>query len=72
MSSHTPVDNDLPTQDANDDAPYKRIVNTFMKRRTHMNKKAEHALSHPEFSRYLVNNGLGDGDLSGDIRGDMG
>lgn len=65
MSSNTPVDNDAVTQDSHDDAPYKRIVNTFMKRRTHMNKKAEHALNHPEFARYLVNNGTGDGDLSG-------
>ncbi len=32
-----------------------RIVNTFMKRRTHMNKNAELALTAPEFSEYLVN-----------------
>ena len=42
-----------------------RIVNTFMKRRTHMNKNAELALTAPEFSEYLVNNSFGDGDLSG-------
>ena len=42
-----------------------RIVNTFMKRRTHMNKNAELALTAPEFSGYLVNNSFGDGDLSG-------
>ena len=42
-----------------------RIVNTFMKRRTHMNKNAELALTAPEFSDYLVNNSFGDGDLSG-------
>ncbi|AOY44755.1 tRNA (guanine-N(7)-)-methyltransferase [Psychrobacter sp. AntiMn-1] len=42
-----------------------RIVNTFMKRRTHMNKNAELALTSPEFSEYLVNNSFGDGDLSG-------
>ena len=42
-----------------------RIVNTFMKRRTHMNKNAELALTAPEFSQYLVNNSFGDGDLSG-------
>lgn len=41
-----------------------RIVNTFMKRRTHMNKNAELALTAPEFSEYLVNNSFGDGDLS--------
>ena len=35
-----------------------RIVNTFMKRRTHMNKNAELALTAPEFSKYLVNNSL--------------
>ncbi|GAB2644060.1 MULTISPECIES: tRNA (guanosine(46)-N7)-methyltransferase TrmB [Psychrobacter] len=42
-----------------------RIVNTFMKRRTHMNKNAELALTAPEFSEYLVNNSFGNGDLSG-------
>ncbi len=42
-----------------------RIVNTFMKRRTHMNKHAEQALTDPEFAQYLVNNSFGDGDLSG-------
>ncbi|MGP4716335.1 tRNA (guanosine(46)-N7)-methyltransferase TrmB [Psychrobacter sp. T6-6] len=42
-----------------------RIVNTFMKRRTHMNKNAELALTAPEFSKYLVNNSFGDGDLTG-------
>jgi len=42
-----------------------RIVNTFMKRRTHMNKNAELALTDPEFAEYLVNNSLGDGNLEG-------
>lgn len=42
-----------------------RIVNTFMKRRTHMNKNAELALTAPEFADYLVNNSFGDGDLTG-------
>ncbi len=42
-----------------------RIVNTFMKRRTHMNKNAEQALTDPEFAQYLVNNSFGDGDLNG-------
>ncbi len=42
-----------------------RIVNTFMKRRTHMNKNAEHALTDPEFAHYIVNNSIGDGQLDG-------
>lgn len=42
-----------------------RIVNTFMKRRTHMNKNAELALTDPEFAEYLVNNSFGDGNLDG-------
>nr|WP_087039787.1 tRNA (guanosine(46)-N7)-methyltransferase TrmB [Psychrobacter sp. JB385] len=42
-----------------------RIVNTFMKRRTHMNKNAELALTAPEFAAYLVNNSFGDGNLAG-------
>lgn len=42
-----------------------RIVNTFMKRRTHMNKNAELALTASEFADYLVNNSFGDGDLTG-------
>nr|WP_201511312.1 tRNA (guanosine(46)-N7)-methyltransferase TrmB [Psychrobacter alimentarius] len=42
-----------------------RIVNTFMKRRTHMNKNAELALTAPEFAEYLVNNSFGDGNLEG-------
>ena len=42
-----------------------RIVNTFMKRRTHMNKHAEQALTAPEFAQYLVNNSFGDGNLDG-------
>lgn len=42
-----------------------RIVNTFMKRRTHMNKNAELALTDPKFAAYLVNNGIGDGNLDG-------
>ena len=44
---------------------HKRIVNTFMKRRTHMNKNAEQALTDPEFAEYLVNNSFGEGDLEG-------
>ena len=42
-----------------------RIVNTFMKRRTHMNKNAELALTDSAFAEYLVNNSFGDGDLEG-------
>ena len=44
---------------------HKRIVNTFMKRRTHMNKNAEQALTDPEFAEYLVNNSFGEGNLEG-------
>ncbi|MEN2750199.1 tRNA (guanosine(46)-N7)-methyltransferase TrmB [Psychrobacter sp. FBL11] len=47
------------------DNKHKRIVNTFMKRRTHMNKNAELALTDPEFTQYLVNNSFGDGNLEG-------
>ena len=42
-----------------------RIVNTFMKRRTHMNKNAEQALTDPDFAHYIVNNSVGDGQLDG-------
>lgn len=67
-----PNDASLPTDtDAKDNQEVEpnsdkhiRIVNTFMKRRTHMNKNAELALTAPEFSQYLVNNSFGDGDLS--------
>ena len=48
-----------------DDSKHIRIVNTFMKRRTHMNKNAELALTAPEFAHYLVNNSFGDGNLEG-------
>lgn len=41
----------------------KRFVNTFMKRRTHMNQHAKIALSDPAFAVYLVNGQ--DGDISG-------
>lgn len=51
--------------DATQNAKHRRIVNTFMKRRTHMNKNAEQALTDPEFAQYLVNNGYGDGNLTG-------
>lgn len=40
-----------------------RFVNTFMKRRTHMNKMAEQALTDPSFAHYLVNGQ--DGDITG-------
>lgn len=50
--------------DAPENDKHIRIVNTFMKRRTHMNKNAEHALVSSEFTQYLVNDGIGDGDLS--------
>lgn len=32
-----------------------RLINTFMKRRTHMNKQAELALTEPDYKQYLVN-----------------
>ena len=48
-----------------EDNKHIRIVNTFMKRRTHMNKNAELALTAPEFAHYLVNNSFGDGNLEG-------
>lgn len=67
MSSHpdtnTPVKNNSSDTEHND--KHLRIVNTFMKRRTHMNKNAELALTDPEFAHYLVNNSVGDGDLAG-------
>jgi len=66
-STHEPLDVDTsahtdaePTSDK-----HLRIVNTFMKRRTHMNKNAELALTDPEFAEYLVNNSFGDGNLEG-------
>ena len=66
-STNEPIDTDTSESqeiDPNSDK-HIRIVNTFMKRRTHMNKNAELALTAPEFSEYLVNNSFGDGDLSG-------
>lgn len=42
-----------------------RVIKTFMKRRTHMNKHAEQALIDPAYSHYIVNNATGDGDLTG-------
>ncbi|MBI0426715.1 tRNA (guanosine(46)-N7)-methyltransferase TrmB [Psychrobacter sp. NG27] len=66
-STNEPIDTD--TSESGEMEPnsdkHIRIVNTFMKRRTHMNKNAELALTAPEFSEYLVNNSFGDGDLSG-------
>ena len=43
----------------------RRTIQTFMKRRTHMNKHAEQALTDPAFAHYIVNNTSGDGDLTG-------
>ncbi|MDN6275339.1 MAG: tRNA (guanosine(46)-N7)-methyltransferase TrmB, partial [Psychrobacter sp.] len=66
-SDNTPTDLDTNISDETAPADGKkhiRIVNTFMKRRTHMNKNAELALTDPEFAEYLVNNSFGDGDLS--------
>ncbi len=44
---------------------HQRIIQTFVKRRTHMNKNAELALTDPEFADYIVNNSVGDGNLEG-------
>ncbi len=75
IESHTDMAADISTDTnthANDTAASEaepsnskhiRIVNTFMKRRTHMNKNAEQALTDPEFAQYLVNNSYGDGNL---------
>lgn len=63
------IDIDIDTNTSHETEPaadqHLRIVNTFMKRRTHMNKNAELALTDPEFAEYLVNNSLGDGNLDG-------
>ena len=59
LSNHTNI-----TADVKDNtSKHIRIVNTFMKRRTHMNKNAELALTDPKFASYLVNNSYGDGNL---------
>ena len=60
-STATPSD----TMAVSENDKHLRIVNTFMKRRTHMNKNAELALTAPEFAHYLVNNSFGDGNLDG-------
>ena len=49
-------------QDKNSKPEFPRFINTFMKRRTHMNKQAEQALNDPKFARYLVNDN--DADIS--------
>ena len=59
------VDTDASSQTEESTDKHIRIVNTFMKRRTHMNKNAELALTAPEFAHYLVNNSFGDGNLEG-------
>ncbi|WP_201548770.1 tRNA (guanosine(46)-N7)-methyltransferase TrmB [Psychrobacter sp. Pi2-1] len=68
-STSEPINNDINNSTSQEIEPtsdkHIRIVNTFMKRRTHMNKNAELALTAPEFSEYLVNNSFGDGDLTG-------
>lgn len=43
-----------------------RQINTFMKRRTHMNQKAEAALTDPRFAQYLINHDGSIGKL-GDV-----
>ncbi|WP_413500689.1 tRNA (guanosine(46)-N7)-methyltransferase TrmB [Psychrobacter maritimus] len=59
------IDADASSQKEPETDKHIRIVNTFMKRRTHMNKNAELALTAPEFAHYLVNNSFGDGNLDG-------
>ena len=61
----TSIDADASSQNEPTEGKHIRIVNTFMKRRTHMNKNAELALTAPEFAHYLVNNSFGDGNLEG-------
>ena len=61
----TSTDTDASGQADPTEGKHIRIVNTFMKRRTHMNKNAELALTAPEFAHYLVNNSFGDGNLDG-------
>ena len=61
----TSIDADASSQNEPTEGKHIRIVNTFMKRRTHMNKNAELALTAPEFAHYLVNNSFGDGNLDG-------
>ena len=59
------ADETIGNETSSNDSKHIRIVNTFMKRRTHMNKNAELALTAPEFAHYLVNNSFGDGNLDG-------
>ena len=59
----TSIDANASSQNEPTEGKHIRIVNTFMKRRTHMNKNAELALTAPEFAHYLVNNSFGDGNL---------
>ncbi len=62
--THSIPDSTLDTSDSeSSNTKHMRIVNTFMKRRTHMNKNAEQALTDPQFAQYLVNNSCGDGNL---------
>ena len=61
----TSMNRDASSQADPTEGKHIRIVNTFMKRRTHMNKNAELALTAPEFAHYLVNNSFGDGNLDG-------
>lgn len=66
-SSDTPTTAESSTEtnvENNADVPL-RTIQTFMKRRTHMNKHAEQALTDPAYAHYIVNNTSGDGDLTG-------
>lgn len=51
----TDQQNDLTSKNHEQQPHHLRFINTFMKRRTHMNKQAEQALQDEQFSEYLVN-----------------
>lgn len=42
-------------KNAEDDVTHRRLINTYMKRRTHLNKSAEQALTDPAYAKYIVN-----------------
>ena len=65
-SSNHPARQDVANaQQIPEEQKHLRNIQTFMKRRTHMNKHAEQALVDPAYAQYIVNNPSGDGDLSG-------
>ena len=68
---NTPTPDSLQTSEVNDvnvadqdtaqaaseaaDPAFPRLIKTFMKRRTHLNKNAEQALTDPIYAKYIVN-----------------